>query len=66
MYKVSFASMIKKGDGEIIDSFNWRSMGRVYQVHYAAASALINLTKSIAKSYSKDGTFTQKRAVSLD
>ena len=55
--KLVLPSMIKKGDGKIINIASIGGQwGGVHQVHYAAAkAALINLTKSIAKSYSKDG-----------
>jgi len=55
--KLALPSMIKKGDGKIINIASIGGQwGGVHQVHYAAAkAALINLTKSIAKSYSKDG-----------
>ncbi len=55
--KLALPSMIKKGEGKIINIASIGGQwGGVHQVHYAAAkAALINLTKSIAKSYSKDG-----------
>lgn len=55
--KLALPDMIKNGDGRIINIASIGGQwGGIHQVHYAASkAALINLTKSIAKSYSKDG-----------
>lgn len=55
--KLALPAMIKKGGGKIINIASIGGQwGGVHQVHYAASkAALINLTKSIAKSYSKEG-----------
>ena len=49
--------MQKKGYGRIVNiSSIGGQWGGIHQVHYAASKAgLINLTRSLAKSYSKDG-----------
>ena len=53
--------MQKKGYGRIVNiSSIGGQWGGIHQVHYAASKAgLINLTRSLAKSYSKDGIVTQ-------
>ena len=55
--KLALPAMIKKGGGRIINIASIGGQwGGVHQVHYAASkAALINLTKSIAKSYSQEG-----------
>ena len=55
--KLALPDMIKNGEGRIINIASIGGQwGGIHQVHYAASkAALINLTKSIAKSYSKDG-----------
>ena len=55
--KLALPAMIKKGGGRIINIASIGGQwGGVHQIHYAASkAALINLTKSIAKSYSKEG-----------
>jgi NAD(P)-dependent dehydrogenase (short-subunit alcohol dehydrogenase family) len=55
--KLALPAMIKKGGGKIINIASIGGQwGGIHQIHYAASkAALINLTKSIAKSYSKEG-----------
>ena len=55
--KLALPAMIKKGGGRIVNIASIGGQwGGVHQIHYAASkAALINLTKSIAKSYSKEG-----------
>jgi acetoacetyl-CoA reductase/3-oxoacyl-[acyl-carrier protein] reductase len=55
--KLALPAMIEKGGGKIINIASIGGQwGGVHQIHYAASkAALINLTKSIAKSYSKEG-----------
>tara|TARA_B100000767_G_scaffold67777_1_gene64264 strand:+ start:8765 stop:9493 length:729 start_codon:yes stop_codon:yes gene_type:complete len=55
--KLALPAMIEKGGGKIINIASIGGQwGGIHQIHYAASkAALINLTKSIAKSYSKEG-----------